>query len=98
MIILGRKFVHIKAGRWEYPLPCNSRVVLCLNAHHWHAHLSGEQGADGYGSAPEAAILALLESAGEQLSEFQQESMHRDALERVMVRTLNALEDLCKSK
>lgn len=93
MRILGREFTQVRPFTYSLDLPGDEKlqVVKCL--HHWQADVGT---AFGYGPTAEDAVRELLVTAGEELSEHQRMSMHRDALERAMVRNLNALEDLCK--
>jgi hypothetical protein len=97
MLILGREFTQVRPFTYTYQLDLPGdeklQVVKCL--HYWQANVGS---AFGYGPSAADAVRELLVTAGEELSEFQRTSMHRDALERVMVRNLNALEDLCKKQ
>lgn len=95
MIILGREFTQIRPFTYSLILPSGEKLQVVQCEHHWQADVGTSF---GYGPTAEDAVRELLDMAGEELSEFLRESMHRDALERGMVRTLNALEDLCKKQ
>lgn len=95
MLVLGREFADVRPAHYEHLLRPGAMLGLTRCPHYWQASLATVH---GFGDTPEEALRNLLEMTDEALSDWQRESMNRDAVEQHMRLDREALEALCSTK